>query len=331
MSANPTAILTGPRTVEFNDRPLPDVGPHEVRVRLEGCGICGSNLPVWEGRPWFEYPRAPGTPGHEGWGMIDAVGAQVTGFTEGGRVALLSQQAFAAYDVADARSVIALPASLGAQPFPGEALGCAMNVFRRSDIRAEQTVAVVGAGFLGLLLTQLAARVGARVIVVSHRAASREAARRLGAVATLADDDPAGAIAWVKDHTHGAGCVRVIEATGLQAPLDLATELTAERGRLIIAGYHQDGPRQVNLQLWNWRGLDVINAHERAPEVYTHGMHLAALAVADGWLDPTPLYTHRFPLHRLGDALECARLRPDGFLKALVIPEGTAAPTATTT
>jgi len=54
----------------------------------------------------------------------------------------------------------------------------------------------------------------------------------------------------------------VIEAAGQQWPLDLATELTRERGRLIIAGYHQDGPRQINMQLWNWRGLDVINAHE---------------------------------------------------------------------
>jgi threonine dehydrogenase-like Zn-dependent dehydrogenase len=93
-----------------------------------------------------------------------------------------------------------------------------------------------------------------------------------------------------------------------------------ERGRLVITGFHQDGPRQVNMFLWNWRGLDVINAHERDPQVYVEGIRLAVDAVADGTLDPAPLYTHTFPLDRLGDAMETMRTRPDGFLKALVTP-----------
>ena len=70
------------------------------------------------------------------------------------------------------------------------------------------------------------------------------------------------------------------------------------------------------MQLWNWRGLDVINAHERDPQVYLDGMQAAVDAVASGRLDPTPLYTHRFPLERLNDALAMTRDRPDGFLKA---------------
>jgi threonine dehydrogenase-like Zn-dependent dehydrogenase len=73
------------------------------------------------------------------------------------------------------------------------------------------------------------------------------------------------------------------------------------------------------MQLWNWRGLDVINAHERDPKVYLSGMQAAVDAVASGDLDPTPLYTHRFPLERLGEALDMTRERPDGFVKALVM------------
>jgi threonine dehydrogenase-like Zn-dependent dehydrogenase len=72
------------------------------------------------------------------------------------------------------------------------------------------------------------------------------------------------------------------------------------------------------MQLWNWRGLDVINAHERDPAEYIRGMREAADAAATGRLDPSSLYTHRFPLDRLGDALDTTRDRPDGFLKALV-------------
>ena len=124
----------------------------------------------------------------------------------------------------------------------------------------------------------------------------------------------------MRELTGGAFCDCVIEAVGKQWPLDLAAELTRERGRLVVAGYHQDGPRQVNMQLWNWRGLDVINAHERDAAVYVQGIREAVEAVASGRLDPGPLYTHTFPLDRLGEALDATRDRPDGFLKALVVP-----------
>jgi threonine dehydrogenase-like Zn-dependent dehydrogenase len=111
----------------------------------------------------------------------------------------------------------------------------------------------------------------------------------------------------------------VFEAVGLQEPLDLAAELTRVRGRLLIAGYHQDGRRSVDLQLWNWRGLDVVNAHERDPAVYVQGMRDAVAAIAARRIDPGPLYTHRYRLDQLGDAMEALRARPDGFLKALVL------------
>ena len=100
--------------------------------------------------------------------------------------------------------------------------------------------------------------------------------------------------------------------------MDLAAELTRERGRLVIAGYHQDAPRQINMQLWNWRGLDVVNAHERDPQVYLDGMRAAVDLVASGQLDPRPLYTHVVSLEQLGQAFTLMRARPDGFFKALV-------------
>jgi threonine dehydrogenase-like Zn-dependent dehydrogenase len=158
------------------------------------------------------------------------------------------------------------------------------------------------------------------VIAISRRAYALDVARQMGATATIAMQDHNGIIEQVKALTDGAFCDRVIEAVGKQWPLDLAAELTRERGRLVVAGYHQDGPRQVNMWLWNWRGLDVVNAHERDPEAYLRGMREAVDAVASGRLDPDPLYTHRFPLGRLGEALDATRDRPDGFLKALVTP-----------
>ena len=105
------------------------------------------------------------------------------GFAVGDRVATLSQHAYAEYDLASADATVRLPDTLAAHPFPAEPLGCAMNIFRRSDIRGGQTVAIIGLGFLGALLTRLASRTGARVIAVSRRPYSLAVARTFGAEA----------------------------------------------------------------------------------------------------------------------------------------------------
>src|SRR5690606_9135096 len=163
-------------------------------------------------------------------------------------------------------------------------------------IRAGQRIAIIGIGFLGAILTRLASRAGAKVIAISRRPFSLAIAERMGASITIAIEDKSVVLDAVREITDGRFCERVIEATGKQYPLELAAELTGERGRLIIAGYHQDGPRQVNMQLWNWRGLDVVNAHERDPEIYVQGIRDAINAIEAGKIDPASLLTHPYPL-----------------------------------
>ncbi|WP_028747174.1 MDR/zinc-dependent alcohol dehydrogenase-like family protein [Rhizobium mesoamericanum] len=313
------AVLTGPGLLQINEVHLPNPGHHQVRVRLEGCGVCASNLVPWAGPEWMRFPTEPGWLGHEGWGVVDAIGDDVHNLAVGDRVAALSYHAYATHDIADQDAVVRLPAAFKDRPFPGEPLGCAMNIFKRCEIERGQTVAIVGIGFLGALLTQLCARAGAYVIAISRRQSSLEWARQAGAWETVQMEDHRHIVELVKQHTDGRLCDRVIEAVGKQWPLDLAAELTRERGRLVIAGYHQDGPRSVNMQLWNWRGLDVINAHERDQAIYVQGVRDAVVAIQSGALDPWPLLTHRFPLERLDEALNMARDRPHGFLKALVV------------
>lgn len=312
------AVVAGPGELRVEEVALPVPGPGEVRVRLEGCGVCASNLTPWAGPEWMQFPTEPGGLGHEGWGVVDALGEGVDGLAAGDRVAALFYKSYGEYDVGPAENVVKLPDALGAAPFPGEPLGCAMNIFRRSQIAAGETVAIIGIGFLGAILTRLASDAGARVIAISRRPYSLEVARRMGAAETIAMEDHWQIIEQVRELTGGRFCDRVIEAVGKQWPLDLAAELTRERGTLIVAGYHQDGARQVNMQLWNWRGLDVVNAHERDPAIYIQGIRDAVEAVATGRLDPGSLYTHRFPLERLDEALNATRDRPDGFMKALV-------------
>ena len=313
------AVLAGPGALRIDQVAVPQPGPGEVRLRLEGCGVCASNVEPWEGQPWSSFPGEPGGLGHEGWGSVDAVGEGVTGVAVGDRVAALSGHAFAEHDLVAADRLVTLPETLAGKPVPGEPLGCAFNIFRRADVRAGQTVAIVGIGFLGAVLTRLASEAGARVVAISRRQESLDLARHYGAAETIPMHDHYQIIEAVKALTDGRGCERVIEAVGKQWPLDLAGELVAEGGRLVIAGYHQDGPRQVSMQMWNWKGIDVANAHERDPAVQMRGLREAVEAVASGRLDPAPLYSHRYRLDQLGEALAATRDKPEGFVKALIL------------
>ena len=312
------AVISAPRQIDVRRVEFRAPAAGEVRVQIEGCGVCASNLELWLGKPWFKYPVEPGAPGHEAWGRIEAVGKGVSELAVGERVALLSSHAFAEYDLAKSDEVVRLPAALDGEPVPAEPLGCAVNIFKRANIARGKTVAIVGVGFLGLLVTQLAANAGARVIALSHRRSSLKLASEFGASVTIEIHDKQQASNHVAELTDGRGCECVIEAAGKQESLDLASELTSERGRLVIAGYHQDGPRQVNMQLWNWRGLDVINAHERDPQVYLAGMRDAIAVVEAGVIDPRPLYTHTFKLADLPTAFAALERSPEGFVKALI-------------
>lgn len=313
-----TAVLAAAGTFVTQDQIQPFCEPTEVLIQLEGCGICSSSLPLWEGRSRFEYPLEPGAPGHEGWGEIVAVGERVYHLRPGQRVACLANNAFSKYVTVPAQLVAPLPDTLDDIPFPGEAIACAMNIFRRSEIYRDQTVAIIGAGFLGLLLVQLAVSAGARVFVFSRRDSVRKLAQRFGAEATFDTEDWDRNAEAIHRLTGGTGCDRVIEATGLQFALDAATDIIAQYGRLVIAGYHQDGTRQINMEKWNWRAIDVINAHERDPRLYIQGIEAGIIAIEDGRIRPQDLLTHRFELDQLNDAFQMMIDRPDGFIKGWV-------------
>lgn len=311
------AVIASPGKVMITEVPLRDPGEDEVRIRITGCGLCASSMPLWEGREWFKYPAEAGSPGHEGWGVIDAVGEHVEGFASGDPVAVISNHAFAQYDITSASQVVKIPVALKDMPFPGEPLACAVNIFSRSGIKEGDTVAIIGIGFLGAILVQLAKNAGARVIAISRSETSLRLAHQFKADEIIPMKDHWKIIDQVKKITEGRLCGKVIEATGKQWPLDLAAELTAVRGRLIVAGYHQDGPRKVNMQLWNWKGLDVINAHERDPDIYVEGLKEAMGAVSSGKIDPLPLYRH-FPFEEINTAFSMQREKPEGFVKAII-------------
>ncbi|MEA2602789.1 MAG: hypothetical protein QOF89_3781 [Acidobacteriota bacterium] len=318
-----SAILEEPHRFIVRSIEPPAPGEGEILLRIRGCGVCGSDMGPWKGLQGLAYPLQPGAPGHEVFGTVEAVGPGVSGLAAGDPVTALCYRAYAEYDVARAADVVPLPPALASRVVLGEPVACAVNVAHRAGVREGDVVVLLGTGFLGSLLLQLLQAPGsarpARVIAVSRRRLSPEMAERLGVDESLTYEEDVHA--RVGQATGGRLADVVIEATGTQRPLDLGAELTRVRGRLIIAGYHQDGPRTVNMQLWNWRGLDVINAHERDPEIYRRGMEEGVALLAAGGLDLAPLITHTFPLAEINRAFGTAEERPEGFLKSVVLAE----------
>jgi NADPH2:quinone reductase len=312
------AVLVSPRRFELQEFEIPRVGSDEVRIRVEYCGICSSNLAPWKGAPWFSYPFPPGAPGHESMGVVEELGASVVGLKVGEYVSVLGNNGFAEYQIAKAHCVVPIPGGRHESPFLGEPLGCAINIFRRAQIRRDDWVAIVGTGFLGTILLQLCVGVGSKVIAISRRRSALRTAEEMGATLIVPFGNSADLLEAVLKAAGPQLCNVVIEAGGVQATLDIASTLTGTRGRLVIAGYHQDGPRSVNMQEWNWRGIDVINAHEREEAVSVEGIRLAAEAVASGRIRLAGLVSHFFPLNEIENGFQTLEERPEGFVKGVV-------------
>ena len=161
-----------------------------------------------------------------------------------------------------------------------------------------------------------------------------DATRRASKISVVGAGSVGSSLAYACLIRGSAGLVSLYDiAKDTDAPLDIRLDTDFDQTRenwvkkpmdfLSAAHPSPDGDRvenDPNPRREVWRGIDVINAHERDPKVYAQGIREAVDAVASGHLDPSPLYTHRFPLERLGEALDATRDRPDGFLKALVIP-----------
>ncbi len=302
--------LSGPQKAYVLAAPDPSPAGGEVLVRIQACGVCGSDLNAWRGVAGIEFPLPPGAPGHEVVGTVVGTGAGVETLRIGDTVTGVMFNGFAELGVAPAEHLVVIPQ--GCPEVLGEPLACAMNVVRRAGISHGDRVAVVGFGYLAALVVQLLPDDVGEWAAVSRREDSRALAKELGATMTYGFEN-------VPSEQWDSFDV-VIEAAGVQQTLDYATWLTRYGGRLVIAGYHADGPRTVNMQSWNWKGIDVITAHERNPDVYVEALRRALEVIGARGVDPTALQTHTLPLERADEAFVLAESRPAGFVKAVVCP-----------
>ena len=287
------AILDAPGRFVVGERDAPTPGPGEIRVRAAVCGMCTSELDMFEGRnASLSYPRFIG---HEVSGTVDAVGDRVDGFAVGDRVALYVEgEGYAEHVVAPAAWAVKLADNVPFELALGEPIACSVNGVRKAAPEIGDSVAIVGCGFMGLIMLQVFKAAGCgHLIAVDRRASMLDLARRLGATHTFGPDEVE---AEIKALTGGRGVDIGVEGAGIQATLDLTSQIVRMEGKLEVFGFHQGGTRQVDWAWWNWMAFQVVNGHTRTQSVYVDGMRIGLGMLERGQLDMRPLVTHRYAL-----------------------------------
>jgi L-iditol 2-dehydrogenase len=261
-------LLSKYNHLEIADIPLPPVGSEEVLVRVEACGICGSDVHGYDGSSGRRIP--PIVMGHEAAGTVAAVGASVRGYGEGDRVTFDStvycghcafclagevnlcdnrqvigvscgdyrrQGAFAEYVVVPARIVYHLPDTISfAQAAMLEAVSVALHAVRVSEVRGGETALVLGAGMIGLLTFQAARAAGCVRVMVADIDATRLAlATQVGAETTLLSSG-AALMDQVLALTGGRGVDLALEAVGRKETVSAAIDCTRKGGTVTLVG-----------------------------------------------------------------------------------------------
>lgn len=311
------AILVQPQETSLKETLMPPIRVNDVLVRVHACGVCASELHTWQGDSGT-YPRELG---HEVAGEVIALGSDVRSLAIGTRVTGLFHRGFAEFAVAPERHVVALPESVSFESGIGEPIACIVSAARRTRVELGDTVAIVGLGFMGLLMLQAVRRKGpARVIAIDIRDDVRDAARSFGADDVLHPDQVGDNLKVFRGSASAYGVDVAIETTGTQPGLTLAGQMVREHGMLSILGYHQGNPRSIDMELWNWKALDVLNAHERRIDYKADCMRRGIALIASGQIDVAPLITHRFALDQVDAAFGALQAKPEGFKKAIVLP-----------
>lgn len=339
------AAVRGRGRIEVASRAVPEPGPGEVRVRVEACGICGSDLHLY-GQGFFP-PET--TPGHEPAGVIDAIGPDTQAPARGTRVAVepirgcgtcplcragryaicrSSRLAgvhvpggLAEYLVVPAANVYPVPAELDPRVAAlAEPMAVVVHALHRVAFQPHQRVLVLGAGSVGLLAVAAARRLGARDVWVSARHPHQaERARALGATRVLSEAE---------------ATTEALDGIGREAPIDVVVETVggqADTLRAAAAAARPGGAVSVVGVFFGQLALDPMPLLLKEitlawsycyGEDPAHGADFAeAVDVVAAARDAlAPLVTHTVPLDEVARAFALAADRRAGAIKVSVTP-----------
>ncbi len=324
-------MFYAPKDVRMEDVPVPEPGPGEVLVRIHAALTCGTDVKSYKrGHPTL-FKTMPSPFGHEFAGEIEAVGEGVDDWRPGMRVVAANSApcnrcyyckvgdqsmceeleflngAFAEYIVVPSRIVdqnlFEIPEGVGfSRAALLEPLACAVHGVVRTPIELGDTVAVIGAGQIGLMFVRLATERGARVVCVDKSPDRLAVARELGAEQTIEAADGVDTIAAVREWTlEGRGTDVVIEAVGLPALWEQALEMVRKGGEVTLFGGAPSGTSiQVDTLLLHYSQITIRGIFHHTP----HTVQTAFDLLRSGRVDPEPFISGVRPLEDIVAALE---------------------------
>lgn len=330
------AVYHGDGVVKVEEVPVPEPGPDEVVVRIEACGICGSDLQIAS-----VPPGHPSTPpvilGHEFVGRIAAVGSAVRDLPVGLRVVMdpdpkcgacafcragrpancTNIRALGVYRDGALAEYVAAPASCAfpiSEDVPAdlaalaEPLACVVNATNRAAVRPGESVVVYGAGAIGLLFTAVFAASGASpVVVVEPNPRRRDVALAVGADHALAPDEFAARRAELLP----LGADVLADAVG--SALGDAIDAAAMGARIVVFGMNANAVIPVRQILITDKSLGIFGTY------ITHFTFPAAIRMIEsGSLNLKPIVSDIVPLSDALDGL--ARLRAGEATKVVIVP-----------
>ncbi|MGA7279759.1 MAG: zinc-binding dehydrogenase [Desulfocapsaceae bacterium] len=325
-----SACLTGVRQIEVRRRELSPTDDHVV-VKTHAAGICGQDKNLYNGvippsgglntemKTAFSYPYFFG---HEAGGTVVEVGANVRKYKPGDQViAFAWVETYSDYFIAREEELEPAPAGLDMDLVAlGEPIGCAVFSGLCSKVQLGDSVAIVGMGFAGQVIAQVAKRKGAhQVIGVDVVDGKLELARRLGLDHAInsSETDPLKAILELTD---GEGADVVVEAAGTNAAVQLCNDAVKHNGVLVFYSWITQDVT-INISRWHNNSLEVVNTG-----LVHHGVlqrHIwvvqALRPVLQGLIDIAPLITHTFGLDEIDKAMQTANEDP-AAIKVLLRP-----------
>ena len=343
-------VVLEPDKFEIRDVPIPEPGPLEVLARVRAVSICGTDSHLIAGDyPGFWPPAFPFIPGHEWAGDIVELGpgAGQLGWNVGDRVAGTShdacgvcracvegrynlcenygveglhrqyghnyQGADAEYVVHGVKCIFPLPDDIsyevGAVIDPASlALHCA----RRGQIKPGDTVAVLGAGPVGLLGGDAALAMGAGRVIVVGRGLRLHKALEMGFDGV--DSNAIDPVAAVREMSGGLGADVVIEAAGTPTTLRWALAMLRKGGRIAAVGIPTESV-EIDVRELVLHELELAGSRAAAGE-----MRRVMPLIADGRIRLREIMTHEFALTDFADALATFRDRSTGAIKITIKP-----------
>ncbi|HHV64961.1 MAG TPA: alcohol dehydrogenase catalytic domain-containing protein [Peptococcaceae bacterium] len=347
-------VLFGPNDFRVvNDKPVPKPGPGEVLVKVEACGICGTDVKIiTKGMPKMP-PYGQFTQGHEWAGTVVALGETVDEFKIGDRVAIEAHKGcgrcqnciegmytsclnygqkgqiasgmtrdggFAEYAVHHINSVYKIPDNVSfVDATYVTTLGCALWALDMSGgFIAGDTVLITGPGPIGLSMVQACKAVGAEKIILTGTKNDRLAiGREVGATHTINVNEVEDPLAEVMKITEGRGCERTYECAGTDEAFDLCLRSTM-RGHVMTCVSFYKKPVTAALDYAVLNGINIMTVRGEGRNNCKRALSL----MSQGRIQTKNIITHTFPLDDFATAYDYFVNRRDGAMKVVVLPQG---------